>query len=286
MSSFFTNITAVSVVVLAAGCATIPSVPDDHQFPVGEILRFTACELRDAYREMARDYPFFKAGEYGISVQLQPKSDTEFTAKAGLTGKNSKVKPFFISWAVGAATGGAAPGAGVDTTGHQDGAVYYTIKSALLIRGDPKHPLDCEHWSPAQHALVTNLGIREWLERSSWPTNHPIGQFAVDKHSFLAEITIQWDAGGAFTYNFPLGTDFATASARYKLDEILSITIAHEDPKPVLTGVVTLPSGGKFGTKVSVVGTPVTTISPDTKTRLDLLQLQQSIQNLQVTPRQ
>lgn len=273
---------SVPTVALAC-CTSIPSIPD-YDFPLGEILRFTACEMRDAYRDLAREgaYPSFRAGEYAISIQLQPKGDTEFTARAGLTGKGNLGRSFFNTWAVGAATGGAAPGAGLDTTGHQDGAVYYIIKSATLMKEDPKHPLNCYEWSPAKPALVANLEIQKWLKRSTLATNGPVGDFSIDKHTFSTEITIQWDAAGAFTYNFPLGTDFATASARYKLDEILSITILHEEPKAVLPHVVTLPSSPVFGDQRSRVGTAGTTISAETKTGLSLLQLQQSIQNLRI----
>src|SRR5258708_26053181 len=204
-------------------CATIPAVPDDRAFPVSEILRFTACELRAAYRDLDqnKDYPNFKAEEYAISVQLQPKSDVEATGRAGITGKSSLTNSFFNSWSLGASTAGGSPGAGYDTTGHQDGAVCFVIKSSDLLQGDKKRPLDCTHWSDAQHALVTGLEAGKWLKRSAASTNEPVASFDVDKNTFLAEITIQWDIGGAFTYNFPLGTNFATASGRYKLDELL-----------------------------------------------------------------
>jgi hypothetical protein len=276
---------AASCGLWLAGCAAIPSLPDDTQFPVSEILRFTACELRDAYWDLShrKDFPNFKADEYAISVELQPKSDTEVTGRAGLTGKSSLTKSIFNSWAVGASTAGGSPGAGYDTTGHQDGAVYFIVKSSDLLKHDKKRPLDCEHWSPAQHALTANLEVRKWLERSAASTSHPVGGFNVDKHTFLAEITIQWDIGGAFTYNFPLGTNYATGSGRYKIDEVLSITITHEEPKTVIKHLVTVPAGGNVEKKEfshAVSGPSV--ISPDTKTRLDLLQLQQSLQNLQV----
>lgn len=269
------------------GCAGIPSIPSDYQFPVNEIARYTACQLRDAYIELSGPkYPHFKAGEYAISVELQPKSDTEFTARAGLTGKSGLKNAIFNSWALGASVAGGAPGAGYDTTGHQDGAVYYVVKSADLIKGKKSLALDCREWSTAEPELVANLQIRQWLIRSADATSFSIEQFGVDKHSFMAEITIQWDIGGAFTYNFPLGTDFATASGRYKVDEILSITITHEQPPKQIPDLVTLPHGGRFLEQTSTYNAPpATAISPLTATRLDLLQVQQSIQNLQVNPR-
>ena len=268
-----------------AGCAAIPSVPDDTQFPVSEILRFTACELRDAYAELdhSRRYPNFKAKEYAISVQLQPKSDTEATARAGLTGKSSLTNSFFNTWAVGVSAAGGSPGAGYDTTGHQDGAIYFTIKSSDLLKPNKKRPLDCKTWSAAQHALTTNLEVKKWLERSAASTNDRVGHFDVDKHTFLAEITVQWDVGGVFTYNFPLGTNYTTASGRYKLDEVLSITITHVEPTATIKNLVTIPAGGNVGTKTTVLGVATTpSLSAETKTQLDLLQLQQSLQNLQV----
>jgi hypothetical protein len=270
-----------------ADCAAIPFIPNDYQFPVNEIARYTACQLRDAYIELSGpQYPNFKAGEYAISVELQPKSDTEFTAKVGLTGKSSTKNSFFNSWAAGAALGGGAPGAGYDTTGHQDGAVYYIVKSSALIKAKMARSLNCAGWSVAEPELVSNLQIKDWLLRTANATSYSMEQFGVDKHSFMAEITIQWDVGGAFTYNFPLGTDFATASGRYKVDEILSITITHEQPPQQIKNVSTLPTGGQYLVQTSTYNAPPTTaISPLTATRLDLLQVQQSIQNLQVNPR-
>jgi hypothetical protein len=275
-----------SLVLIFGGCATIPSIPNDWEFPVNELARYTACELRDAYRELhTKEYPNFHATEYAISVELQPKADTEFTARAGLTGKSNLTNRFFNSWALGVSPGAGAPGGGYDGTGHQDGAVYYVVKSSALINSDKTHPLDCTNWSNAHHALVVNLQIKAWLVRTAEATTASIDQFTVDKHTFLAEITIQWDLAGAFTYNFPLGTDFATVSGRYKLDEALSVTITHEAPPQTVTAI-TLPNGGKYLVQTSTLGVPpANAISPTTATRLDLLQLQQSIQNLQINTR-
>lgn len=281
------GLTLVLSISTLSGCVALPDVPDDHTFPLEEILRYTACELKIAYKELSSDSSLrgFKASEYAITVQLQPKTDTEFTAKAGLTGKNTQVAKTFNSWAFGAATGGGAPGAGYDSTGHQDGATFYIVKSADLIKDNPKKILDCGHFSSDRHVLEENLGVRDWLIRSAKPINGSIGAFSVDKNSFLAEITIQWDAGGTYTYSFTRGTDFASASYRNKLDEILSITVTHEEPKKILTGVITLPIGSVFGTHITMSESGTATITPETAQRQDLLQLQQSIQNLNFNPR-
>jgi hypothetical protein len=280
----------VGSIAWLAGCTTLPSVPGEEQFPVSEILRYTACELKSAYRALndKRNYPNFHADQYAITVALQPKVDNETTARAGLNGKSSTTNTFLNSWAAGAATGGGSPGAGFDVTAHQDGSAAFIVKSATLLKPDKKLPLDCSNWSDAKHALETNLQVQKWIVDTSGATNKSIGAFTLDKHSFLAQVTIQFDVGGAFTYTFPLGADFATASARRKLDESLTITIVHEEPKkPPLTGVVTLPGDDhKFGTiKQSRAGVASTAISAETKTRLDLFGIQQSLQNIQVAPR-
>jgi hypothetical protein len=293
MRSHLLKASTIALATTLSNCAALPSLPSDTEFPINEILRYSACELQSAYEELnERKYSNFDAGQFGIAIALQPKVDAEYTAKAGLTGKSNLKNVFFNSWAAGGATGGGGPGGGVDARGHQDGKATYNIKSSQFFE-KKRLSLDCEHWSVAQPALVRNLQIRKWLLDSTDAAVAGNLQrlTGVDSESFTAEIWIKYDVGGAFTYNFPLGTDFASASGQYTIDDFLTITITSIAKEKQLK-VVSLPSGGVVpGTKEPLwpasgatigTGQSTSTLSPETRTRLDLLQLQQSIQNLQV----
>jgi hypothetical protein len=269
------------------GCTAIPHFPTDFDFPTQEILRYAVCELRDAYVELndKRYFPHFHAQNYSIKVALQPKADREIEAKAGLTGKStSLVKRYSNSWIGGAFPGAGSPGAGADIRGHQDGTASFLIKSVNLLAKDLV--LDCDaNWSPAKHALTQNLGIRSWLLRSSYAAQPiDISQVTdVDSHAFSAEIYVKFDAAGAFTYMFPLGTEFGTLGGQYYTDQFLTITITNDPPKKPIT-VRTIPGTieqGQFK-QISAAPTSPSAVSPDARTRLDLLQLNQTLGNLQV----
>jgi hypothetical protein len=277
-------VAGVTCSVMVAACAIMPAVPTDSEFPIKEILRYTACELRTGYQDLYKRYPNFNASAYAIAVSMQPKIDRELTGNIGLTGK-SNLTSTFNSWTIGAFGAGGAPGAGIDVRGHQDGKVTYNVKSSQFV--DPKHPLelDCENWSPAYPTLVSNLGIRDWLYRSAYASGDELVKLtSVDSQIYTSEIYVLYRAGGTFTYNFPLGTDFASLGAQQYLDEFLAITITYVAPKKTIR-VVTLPSGGQWELKSSPVPVAAsTTFSPETDQKLLLLQLQQAIQNNPVRP--
>jgi hypothetical protein len=282
MRMFASLVTGVSCSVIVAACAIMPSVPTDYEFPIKEILRYTACELAIGYQDLYKRYPNFDASAYAIAVSMQPKLDREVTGNLGLTGKSSLTQSIFNSWTLGAFSAGGAPGAGIDVRGHQDGKVTYNVPSAKFV--DPKHPirLDCGDWSPAYPTLVSNLGIRDWLYRSAFASGGEMAKLtSVDSQIYTSEIYVLYRAGGTFTYNFPLGTDFASLGGQQYLDEFLTITITHVAPK---IKVVTLPNGGTWELKTSPVPVAATTFSPETDQKLLLLQLQQAIQNNQVRP--
>lgn len=273
-----------SAVLLGACSAVVPPLPPDVQFPAKEILRYAACELRQGYRELKGKYPNFKVAEYAIAVQLQPKADAQLTGRAGLTGKSTSVpRRYFTSWVLGAAPGGGAgggPGAGIDVKGHQDGSATYQVKSSRLMN---EVSLDCENWSPAYHALTQNLGIREWLHRSANAAGDNLAKMtAVDKLTFTAQIFVKFDAAGAFTYVFPFGTDFATASATFWIDQFLTISMVSDPPKKMIM-VRTLPQGQEFGAPSARTPTEAPAlISPEARDRLDRLQLEQSLKSLEL----
>ena len=272
--------------VATAGCTAIPEFPNDFDYPLQEILRYAVCELRDSYVELddKRYFPHFKAENYSIKISLQPKVDREVDLKAGLTGKStSLVKRYTNAWIGGAFPGAGAPGAGVDIRGHQDGNAYFVVKSANLL--SKTLVLDCDtNWSPAKHALSQNLGIRSWLLRSSHAAQSPDLQQVtdVDSHAFTAEIFVKFDAAGQFTYLFPLGTEFASFGGQYYTDQFLTITITNDPPKKPIK-VQTIPGTlHEEGRHISAAQPASREISPEARTRLDLLQLQQTLGNLQV----
>lgn len=285
MRVFASLVTCVTCSIIVAACTVMPSVPADFEFPIKEILRYTACELRTGYRDLYNRYPNFDASAYAIVVSMQPKIDRELTGNVGLTGRSSLTKSIFNSWTLGAFGAGGGPGAGINVRGHQDGKVSYNVKSSQLV--DPKHPLelDCETWSPAYPTLVSNLGIRDWLYRSAAASGDELAALtSVDSQAYTSEIYILYRAGGTFTYNFPLGTDFASLGAQQYLDEFLTITITYVPPKKTIR-VVTLPYGGTWQLKRSPVPVAAsTTFTPETDQKLLLLQLQQAFQNNQAIP--
>jgi len=276
---------ALAAVSMGA-CTAIPEIASDYEYPSQEILRYAVCELRDAYTELddKRLYPHFHAQNYSIKIALQPKVDREFSARVGMTGKSTNLtKRYSDSWIGGAFPGGGAPGAGVTVRGHQDGTVGFVIKSVNLLA--KTFVMNCDtDWSPAKHALAQNLGIRSWLLRSTLAAQpHDIQKVTdVDSHSFQAEIYVKFDGAGQFTYLFPLGTDYASLGAQNYTDQFLTITITYDPPKkPIRVQTIpgTLSEGGEFK---SIAAASPRAVSPDARTRLDLLQLQQTLGNLQV----
>jgi hypothetical protein len=265
----------------------MPDVPGDFEFPTQEILRYAVCELRDAYRDLSDQtvYPAFHAADYSVKIALQPKVDRELSAKAGLTGKStSLVKRYSNIWTGGAFPGGGAPGAGVFTRGHQDGSVNFIVKSRVLLA--PNLKIECEkNWSPAKHVLATNLGIRSWLTRSSLAIENDLDAVtSVDSQGFMAEIYVRFDAAGSFTYLFPLGADFASLGGQQYTDQTLTITVSKEVlTKPIqVTTIPGSPKLGKFATHLTTATVSPKDVSQETRNRLDLLQLQQTLTNLQV----
>jgi hypothetical protein len=107
-----------------------------------------------------------------------------------------------------------------------------------------------------------------------------VGDLAkVDKPTYTAEIYVKYNGGGSFTYNFPFGTDFASASANFDRDEVLSIALTPDQTVQTVR-VRMLPSGGVFGKKAPV--TIVTVQGQNPESRLDAIQLEQSLRNLQL----
>jgi hypothetical protein len=261
--------------VSVAGCSIIPDVPDDYNLPVREILQHAACELREAFVEL-RDPPYtsFGAGKWLIAVKLSPKTDAEVGGGVGLTGKSTSLAnpKYFTNWALGSV---GAPAANGDAKGTRNASITYKMRSKDLL--DLKKPLICPVDSPRYHDLARNLGIRDWLLRTVQAKDIAVGPLAsLDVPTFSAQIIVKFTGNGNFTYNFPFGTDFASISGSFDMDETLEVTLARDTTSPVIV-VQTLPTGGVFGDR------PPDRIEPpskvDAEQRLDNTQNQQGIIN-------
>lgn len=255
-----------------AGCALVPDLPGDFGFPIQEIVRHSACEIRNTFPQLHGLPGFNNADEWAVGIVLTPKADTQITGRGGIT-RRSNLTTTFESWALG-----ATPGAGLDLKGHRDGSVTYTFHTRDLL--DPTFVIDCENWSNAHHSLVQYLGLSDWLRRIIAIPNGVDGRplVTMEKPTFNTQIVIKFDGTGNFTYNFPLGTNFASLFGSYALDETLQISMT---PDPKRKPVVTLPPGGTFPGSTLV---PTSGISDGARRRLDEMQIEQLLRNLQTRP--
>jgi hypothetical protein len=85
-------------------------------------------------------------------------------------------------------------------------------------------------------------------------------------------------ANGGYSYGFPHGTDFASLSGSYAVDEQLNITFAPLNTNAPFT-VVTLPVGGK-GFRANSATPISTTAVENAQTRTDLIGIEQAIRRL------
>lgn len=267
--------------ILACGslqaCASVPKLPPDSQLPIKQILVYSVCDLRSAFLKLEEEkYTGFNAKKWFINVTITPKVNAERSIFAGTTGKSTTVpgKRYFNTYALG-----AAPGATANAKGHSDGSITYVLHSAALL--DPvKYPLDCDQDFKAKSELTRGLDVKGWLLRAVRAGDEGIGEMSsIDKPTYTAQIYAKYNGGGSFTYSFPFGTAFAGASAVYDRDETLSITLTPDQTKKTIV-VQTLPLGGVFGNPPPAVVTTV--IGSDPASRLDDIQLEQSLRNLQV----
>jgi hypothetical protein len=155
--------------------------------------------------------------------------------------------------------------------------VGFVFKSAGLIEDNA---LPCEYASPSYHVLAQYLGIREWLGRSV-DAMYVTGTAELDKPTYDSDITIKFSANGSYTYTFPAGTDLASLSGSYSVDEQLNITFAPLNTTPPFT-VVTLPRGGK-GFEPNSAAPISTTAVENAQVRTDLIRIEQSIRKLPST---
>jgi hypothetical protein len=259
--------------LLLCACSMIPEMPGDESLPLAEIVLNSSCELRQAFLQLdAMKLSSFAAKQWQIGITITPKIDKELTAGFGLTGKittNAK-RLYFTNWAIG------GPGLQYDTRGTKNGQLVYNIKSSDLL--DVKNfPLNCDVQTKTYSLLNNNLGIRDWIVRGVLAQEQSVGNLATfDKPTYTAEIFVKFSGNGTYTYNFPFGTDFASLSGSYDMDESLSIALT-STPKATVIVATTLPGGGVFGKERSTTITTSTAVAAPTQ--LDTLQSQQNIIN-------
>jgi len=264
------------VSVQVAACSVLPNLPSDEydrvSLPVHEIVLRSACELQDAFNSLTEDqYKQFKPRNWLISVTLQPKVDTEITPGFGLTRvvPTTPKAPTLTTYTIG-----GSPGTFIDGKGERLGSVVYSYKSADLM--DDKN-LDCTPRTPSMNALAQHLGVGEWLRRTVAATNG-VKSAKVDKPTFNSDITIKFSASGGYSFAFPAGTDTATLSASYALDEQLNIAMTPSTSTKIVA--ITLPTGENFkdpGSKQTYVISSV----QSAQSRMDLLQIEQAIISVQ-----
>ncbi len=294
--------------LLAAGCVATPPMPPDFSLPIKAIVLHATCELRDALRSfevtppgvrLPPDFPH----HWSMSIQLTPRVNTDFNARIGLTGTTrfpGRPVNHFNTFAIG------GPGIGFDAKAWKNGAVTYYVAGRDLL--NPEIVLDCTNARSTLHGLAQDFGVKEWLDRLIESANQSELRDTVsfDKPTFSAQIVVRMDGTGNFTYNFPLGTNFANVGGWYEVDETLSITFT-PDPKPgpQIVQFPPLPTkqkvsetdSGRFttfrrteqtqrppsrvGPRSSVAPAAPRGVSPAAKQRLDQMQNEQTIRNLQ-----
>jgi len=271
MQAFLRCICFVPVTSFFAACAIVPDLPPDLTFPMREILLNTACELQAALRTYdAPQFSRFHARKWLITVALNPKTDLDITPGFGLTRKVPTAANAIRStnWAIN------SPGIQLDTKTERSGGVGFIFKSPALIDDTT---LPCEYASPSYHALSQHLGIREWLGRLV-DAMYVTGTAELDKPTYDTDITIKFSANGAYTFTFPAGTDLASLSGSYTVDEQLNITFAPLNTTPPFKAV-TLPRGGKGFVPNGAIPEASTAVQ-DAQVRTDLIRIEQAIRKL------
>jgi hypothetical protein len=269
MKTFIGCVSILATIGLT-GCALVPDMPPDLALPMKEIVLNSACELQRTLKTFdVPQFARFKARKWLITVALSPKTDTDITPAIGGTRKVPPVTNVarFITWAIN------SPGIQLDVKGERSGSVAFNFKSAELI-DDKKLP--CDFAQPSYHSLAQYLGIHEWLVRAV-DAMYMTGSAEIDKPTYNTDITIKFSGNGSYTYTFPKGTNLASLSGSYSVDEQLNITFAPLNATPAFT-VVTLPLNGKgFPNRGTV---PLSTGVENAQVRTDLIQIEQALRKL------
>jgi hypothetical protein len=141
-----------------------------------------------------------------------------------------------------------------------------------------KANLDCKNQSQTYQDLA-RLGVGKWLQRTVRDASvAPMAK--IDKPTFSTDITIKFSGSGGYSYAFPFGSDTASISGSYQVDEILGILMTPLASPSRSFEIVTLPVGEDFTKRTALVprASTVSTLQ-EAKSRLDVIQLDQSFRN-------
>jgi hypothetical protein len=281
------SVNALLCALLLSGCAEFPSLPDETALPVAEVLEHTTCELRAALQsDWLAKYPKFHPGQWSVGISLNPVIDTDFNLNAGAGLKTNDNPPIthLFSWVLG-------PGTGLqdDLRGHNEATTGYVLSSADLLK--TKSLEVCE---TMEHdaSLAHHIGIEEWLKQSM-----PRGVIGPDvattnKLTFNTWVQFKFNGTGAgVTWTVPRGSAYGSIGGYYQAQYILGLQFTPTTPPPPI--VVTLPDDSyskpqniaelkKAATFVQRPAGSVGGVSADDQTRLNLLQLEQSIKNIRI----
>jgi hypothetical protein len=269
VSRSHSTVSSIGFALGLGACAVIPDIPSDFTLPVQEILAVTACDLQDAFYslETSREYARFKPRQWLVTVVLLPKVDTDLNASGGLTRKDPFVgnPTRFVTWAF------SSPGIQLDAKGERSSQVKFNFVSGQLMKDKT---LLCPAPTPTIHLLSKHLGIGDWLRRVATALN-VASSAKIDNPTYNTDITIKLMAGGSYTYTFPPGTDLASLSGNYSIDEQLNISMVPIADAPPPLRVVTLPVSKEFQ------GAAVTSVQMQAaQARQDLSQIEQAIRTL------
>jgi hypothetical protein len=270
---------AALLCVSLCGCAVIPDVPPDFALPIRDILVNSSCELKAAFLALAdpaaldaATFKRFKPQQWLITLSLTPRVDTDFAPGIGGTRKTLASTTKFATWAI------SAPGIQLDDKATRTGGVAYTYKSKDLMSDTT---LDCHNQSPTLIALTLELGVKQWLLRtaSAMRVSRSVN---IDKPSFNSEFTIKLGGNGSWTYTFAPGTDLLSLAASYSLDVQFNIGMVPLADKKQLH-LVSLPAGQDLTNGNAPEQRPLvsSTTLDAAQYRLDTLQLEQAIRNIQ-----
>lgn len=258
----------VAVLVASSGaCAVIPEVPPDFALPVRAIVAQTACELRDAFiaLDTTAEFKRFKAKQWLVTITLLPRTEVDLTASGGFTRRSLNNPVRFATWTL------SGPGVQLDDKGIRSSGISYNFISGTLMAD---RTLVCPPDYPSIHMLAQHLNVGRWLFRSADALS-VAASLSADKPVYNSQITIKLAANGAYTFTFPAGTDLASFSGNYSLDEQLNISMAPIADKETIR-VTSLPLGKQYRSPVT------STVQVDAaQNRLDIQGLETAIRQLQ-----
>jgi hypothetical protein len=249
------------------GCAVLPDIPGDFALPVKAIIAQSACELRDAFVDLDRTPEFkrFKARQWQVTITLLPRAEADLTASGGLTRRTLSNPVRFTTWAL------SGPGVQLDDKGIRNSGISFVFVSGNLMAD---RTLRCPPDYPSIHVLAQHLGVGRWLYRSADALS-VAASISADKPVYNSELTIRLSANGSYTYTFAAGTDLASLSGSYSLDEQLNISMVPIPDKQTLV-VTSLPNSRLYTQPVT---STVEIASPGV--RQDLQGIENAIRGLQ-----